>query len=512
MFLAGCGNSTNNEQKKQTEHTHTYSDKWSSNESGHFHNATCEHSDLFIDFAEHIFIKGKCDICGFVDATYVEDWTNEEKTIFDDHFYGIYLPFIDDASITFDINQNKVVLTKEKLSSDEFNQYIVSLEELEFTKVNGTSENSYILSKNIVVDEVNIKLRIDASYTSGVMTLNCFELPRELWPSTPVNYYTNQLTGGSDTKIPSVDGALKYEFIESAYDSHGYFFVSCESNYNYESSYANKLDENYTVYNEKTNSGGNYWAISDNNDLLVQYKYIVVESTIGNPDYKHFDVLFEKYFPHNDEHLDIGLNMLSPGTTTKLPEYPGYGEKITIPDYDNYMTVMIQAAEFDSVAQYVAILNNANWNVKTINEKAYNYEAISPNRDIKVTTAMYDGRITLTVKGYADPYKTWPTEGVNEILTGLGLSGEIPVFEGALGFDYENTKKYKDVVCFVRTGNELTLIENYHNKLENNGWIKIIIEGATFYVDSTQTIAIYAYSEYVGSGIVFIEFSPVVNE
>ena len=39
--LAGC-------------HTHTYSDKWSSDETQHWHAATCGHDDVKGDVAEHV--------------------------------------------------------------------------------------------------------------------------------------------------------------------------------------------------------------------------------------------------------------------------------------------------------------------------------------------------------------------------------------------------------------------------------------------------------------------------
>ncbi len=52
--LAGCG------------HEHTYSDKWSSDASNHWHAATCEHKDEVKDKAGHTFGEdGKCTVCGY---------------------------------------------------------------------------------------------------------------------------------------------------------------------------------------------------------------------------------------------------------------------------------------------------------------------------------------------------------------------------------------------------------------------------------------------------------------
>lgn len=58
---------------KWTEHTHKFSHLWESNKYGHWHAATCEHSDLKEDFQEHSYrtageARYTCSICKYVDA------------------------------------------------------------------------------------------------------------------------------------------------------------------------------------------------------------------------------------------------------------------------------------------------------------------------------------------------------------------------------------------------------------------------------------------------------------
>lgn len=58
---------------KSSVHQHTFSDSWSSNKYGHWHAATCEHSDLKEDFQEHSYgtageARYTCSICKYVDA------------------------------------------------------------------------------------------------------------------------------------------------------------------------------------------------------------------------------------------------------------------------------------------------------------------------------------------------------------------------------------------------------------------------------------------------------------
>ena len=45
---------------------HSYADEWSCSSLGHFHVATCEHKDLYSDFAVHIYDKNNvCKVCGY---------------------------------------------------------------------------------------------------------------------------------------------------------------------------------------------------------------------------------------------------------------------------------------------------------------------------------------------------------------------------------------------------------------------------------------------------------------
>ena len=324
------------------------------------------------------------------------------------------------------------------------------------------------------------------------------------WPSFVVDYYTDQLTNSSGTRVPALTGADTYEFID-VYDRYGYFFVLCECQNDLTTSYETSLDEHYTLYNEKKNTAGNYWAISDKNDLLVQYIYCVTESPFGGKDYKHFDVLFEKYFPLNEEHIKAGLELIQPGTKTTLPAYPGYGEKIDFSSTNKYMTVTIQAATYDSVATYVDTLLYEDWSVKEVSPTMYNYQAISNDRDIFMEISLVDGRVTLTLSAHEDPPAVWPTEGINEILTTLGIHGEVPVFDGAFGYDYENDTEHHDVICAVPYGKEQKLIDAYHKKLVDLGWRKIEVDDDNFYyVISGSTVGLTAYTEYAGEGKVFI--------
>ncbi len=71
--LAGC-------------HTHTYDEKWSTSETQHWHAATCAHEDQKKDLGDHVDANddGKCDVCGYQmeveeehTHTYSNEWTSD---------------------------------------------------------------------------------------------------------------------------------------------------------------------------------------------------------------------------------------------------------------------------------------------------------------------------------------------------------------------------------------------------------------------------------------------------
>ena len=62
---------------------HTYSDKWSTNSTEHWHAATCEHAELKADVAAHTDADqdGKCDVCDLEtghEHTYADTWTSND--------------------------------------------------------------------------------------------------------------------------------------------------------------------------------------------------------------------------------------------------------------------------------------------------------------------------------------------------------------------------------------------------------------------------------------------------
>lgn len=70
-----------------TPHEHTFSDEWSHDANTHWHAATCEHKDQKKDEAAHTFEDGECTVCGEPDPNYVppghehtysDEWSSDD--------------------------------------------------------------------------------------------------------------------------------------------------------------------------------------------------------------------------------------------------------------------------------------------------------------------------------------------------------------------------------------------------------------------------------------------------
>lgn len=383
---------------------------------------------------------------------------------------------------------------------------------LENTYKSSLIENGFTVSdsKNekgmFVATEPEEIAEVQFGYSTSEKVLTIVIAPFNAWPALAVDYYTDQLTGGSGTRVPAVTDALSYEFMEDSYDQHGYFSVLCPCEGNLESNYEAKLEAaNYTIYNERKNAAGNYWAISENEDLLVQYVYWFNDWPGASYVYEEFDVLFEKYYPYNEEHIAAGLEIIQPGTKTVIPTFPCCGAKVTISDNDVNMFINVQTAYYDSISTYAGTLEDLGWSITMYTE--YNYVCVSPDRDVMLKLELVDGRPLLTASAFSDPYNEWPTEGVNEIINSLNLTGDVPVFDGALSYDYENNAYYHDVVCFVSNGKEDQLIETYYQKLVGLGWRPLKDGDYTYYIKDGYTIGLLAYVEESEPGRVYIDIS-----
>jgi len=95
--LVSCDFDKKDETKIEAPHIHTFSSEWSSDETYHYHQATCEHTDKVSDKAEHSFgewkvandatedVEGKmireCSICHYIEERIVETVVQTTNTV-----------------------------------------------------------------------------------------------------------------------------------------------------------------------------------------------------------------------------------------------------------------------------------------------------------------------------------------------------------------------------------------------------------------------------------------------
>ena len=67
-------------------HEHEFGSSWSKDSTHHWHAATCEHSDLTLEYEEHTLVDGYCQKCNYYEIVviYNEDYGDEYYPIFKD--------------------------------------------------------------------------------------------------------------------------------------------------------------------------------------------------------------------------------------------------------------------------------------------------------------------------------------------------------------------------------------------------------------------------------------------
>lgn len=128
MMVAGCNHTVNT-------HKHTYDTEWSSDETYHWHSATCEHTDEIADKAEHIWDKGKvitestyftkgvksykCSACGYVNTEEIPelysspiDFDTKKAATADSEYilFGVFPKTIKATDVTFDPEPESVTM------------------------------------------------------------------------------------------------------------------------------------------------------------------------------------------------------------------------------------------------------------------------------------------------------------------------------------------------------------------------------------------------------------------
>lgn len=311
--------------------------------------------------------------------------------------------------------------------------------------------------------------------TNGHLEILINQTP--MWPSKSVNFVVQTITNNSGTTVPELSGALKYEYSEAALEDYGYYSVMCTVNSDPTDSYKAKLiEEGYTVFSN-LNFAANYFAVSSNNDLLVQFKY-------DNNGKSQFDIFFQKINGWDATFVSSKVSSISSETTTTIPQYPGYGFDSTYDTTKKELTICIKSAENTSITTYASTLTSAGWTVS--NASSTSFSAVSSDRKISMTADILTSLrwVRLVVSGNYDQfdYASWPTTQVNELLTALDITSTLPECENVEGFSIVNGDK-KQIVAYATATTRENLMNSYGSKLQNEGFIKHNDGQFTYYIN-----------------------------
>ena len=210
LLLVGCNSAK--------PHEHTFSDKWSFNETNHWKDATCEHNDLTKDLKNHTFGNdGKCTVCGY-------DSHSKYKVLSENDYQNA-------------INMSNVTHVQREFHSSLFNDFI-------YTNIVKTQ----YVSPNINYDFTHYATCIDGS--SNSITNDEFYFSKEnnktykyKIDSTSQKWVKEECDSSefiSPSDLSPMDlelfGDVSYETIKDKYDEkfHSYIFQGTRSSKTYD--------------------------------------------------------------------------------------------------------------------------------------------------------------------------------------------------------------------------------------------------------------------------------------
>lgn len=214
--------------KKDEEHTHTYSSKWSSDENYHWHQASCEHEDERIDLGEHEWNEGTVTVEATIaregEKTYTCNICARQKTEVIPQLISI-----EGAEIGFEGNINcllnsssqmrpsiSVTLGQTTLTKGIDYTVVYDYTEESYVKVNVTGINSYggSCSKSILILDStmsNIDL-LEGAPVAGVIeniSLESVEVPQDVVFETYLYDGVVMTFSPTEANAITVDGELK---------------------------------------------------------------------------------------------------------------------------------------------------------------------------------------------------------------------------------------------------------------------------------------------------------------
>lgn len=196
-------------------HEHTFDEKWTTNESSHWHKATCEHTDLSKDMGDHTDSNkdGKCDVCEY----------NLPVDIFTFVFNSDYCSLDNNDSYTKGIDVNLTLSI-----NDEQKEYYVVPNDVNvlFGKSLGVKGVDYTYLVNKQTNTATLSLKV----TNNVVVTALYKDSENIYKVGP-----NQLTEAKDFSNASyVQSHYVNSKISSSISVINEFFIDLSPTVNYQ--------------------------------------------------------------------------------------------------------------------------------------------------------------------------------------------------------------------------------------------------------------------------------------
>lgn len=469
-------------------HEHTFANSWSNNESSHWHNATCEHTDITKDLENHKYNNDNiCEICGYHKEiphihTFSEAWSNDESS----HWHQATCEHTDlneglsshidlDGDNICDVCLYEFEIIKEK--------YVVSFD---------TNYGSYT-EPQVVIEGAKLSRPNDPTrenyafigwYDNKSLEGNEFDFSKPI--SSNLTLYA--LWGHSISYI-DFDGTeylssiLKLEEKTTKPNDptrEGFSFYAWYLNKNYqggEFTFGNTLESNITLYSRYAHSA----TLFDNNDELFDTLLVPENAPFNRPsdpskDYYDFSGWFvDKERTNRFEFgrpLEANLNLYL--------NFTPHHYKIT---YHN-----IENLSFDNPSEYVYGVGIKNFNNQatdiTNKDKFYGwfFEEECMNQITTISSDMHQDIDVYAKRAekYSIEYKNWPKDVDNDNPTSYtkfdSFTYDLDSFNEYPGFTKITLKEGDNVVTGVSlgtTGNKVITFESEVTttkvKLDPNG-------------------------------------------
>lgn len=313
-------------------------------------------------------------------------------------------------------------------------------------------------------------------------------IPAAEWPAEDVAAMLATILPESETVIPALEGALKYDTLPSQYVSYyGFGMVSAIVVEDPSEDYATVLgDASWTV-----RENGSY--LSPAEDVEITFVYVAENN--------RFSISFSEptilEWPA-ELAADI-VETLAPDSETVIPAFDGGDE------YRLYQDTEIDIYTKDQTLgeTYAGVLVEAGW---TLTDEGY----LSPAKDILITfeyEADY-GCYALIVAAYSDILEAWPTEQVAAVF-GEEITDQIAAYTGeAKGFRFLKDDTGTAVQILVEEGKEEETVAAYKQDLTSAGWTT---SGEELLFSPNDQLYVMVYKGE--AGVVWVQFglNPYVN-